>query len=195
MRKRHPRQNAKARSAAVRQPVFRGTSPQPALRGTSPQPAFRGTCASVATPRPAGSHHLPPPHPISRSASRKARSVLRPSKPALNAKREARRGIPRRASLFATPSSSAFVRPLPSLMRFSTEVCVGDASQPVGVSQPRRKCRGMRVGAKCRGTRVGEPPRNALWRFAADDAFATAASLLWLFNADCSAVDRAALAR
>ena len=34
----------------------------------------------------------------------------------------------------------------------------------------------MRVGAKCRGTRVGEPPRNALWRFAADDAFATAAT-------------------
>ena len=60
LRKRHPRQNAKARSTAVRQPVF------------------RGTCASVATPRPPGSHR--PPLPQSRSASRKARSVRRPSK-------------------------------------------------------------------------------------------------------------------
>ena len=45
----------------------------------------------------------------------------------------------------------------------------------------------MRGQAKCRGTRVGELPRHALWRFAA--------APLWLFNADCPAVDRAAIAR
>ena len=82
LRKRHPRQNAKARSTAVRQPVF------------------RGTCASVATPRPPGSHR--PPLPQSRSASRKARSVRWQTKPtALNAKRETTRNTA--PSLFLRP--------------------------------------------------------------------------------------------